>query len=93
MANLLGWLIRSGLFRNGKTRESGEMPKWQPIEDTGWLNENGGRVLRRDEGGRWRLDVGFRTAWRSRKLIGKRVRIIGERSGFDLLDVERVEAL
>lgn len=70
------------------------MPKGQQIEEIGWLNESGGHwVLRRDGGGRWRLDVGFGLAWRSRKLIGQRVRLIGKRAGFDLLDVERMEAV
>ena len=70
------------------------MPMGSQHEETGWLNENGGQwVLRRDEGGRWRLDVGFWMARRTRKLLGKRVRIVGKRSGFDLLDVDRIEAL
>ncbi|KXU30640.1 MULTISPECIES: DUF5818 domain-containing protein [Sphingobium] len=70
------------------------MPYGSHHDETGWLNETSGNwSLRRDEGGRWRLDVGFWTAWRSRKLIGKRVRVVGKRSGFDLLDVERIEAI
>ena len=70
------------------------MPMGTRHDETGWLNENDGNwVLRRDEGGRWRLDVGFWTAWRSRKLVGKRVRIVGKRADFDLLNVDRIEAL
>jgi len=70
------------------------MPMGSRHDETGWLNERDGQwILRRDEGGRWRLDVGFWTAWRSRKLIGKRVRIVGTRGEFDLLNVDRIEAL
>lgn len=62
--------------------------------ETGWLNERDGQwILRRDEGGQWRLDVGFWTAWRSRKLIGKRVHVLGTRGEFDLLNVDRIERL
>lgn len=46
-------------------------------------------VLRVDGGGQWRLDLPSRY----RKLIGRRVRVTGTRSGFDLLDVERAEAV
>jgi len=70
------------------------MPMGSRHDETGWLNERDGQwILRRDEGGRWRLDLGFWTAWRSRKLIDKRVRIVGTRGEFDLLNVDRIEAL
>jgi len=70
------------------------MPMGSRHDETGWLNERDGQwILRRDEGGRWRLDVGFWLSWRSRKLIGKRVRIAGTRGEFDLLNVDRIEAL
>ena len=70
------------------------MPMGSYHDEIGWLNESDGQwILRRDEGGRWRLDVGFWTAWRSRKLIGKRVRIVGTRGEFDLLNVDRIERL
>ena len=70
------------------------MPMGSRHDETGWLNERDGQwLLRRDEGGRWHLDVGFWTAWRSRKLISKRVRIVGTRGEFDLLNVDRIEAL
>ena len=70
------------------------MPMGSRHDETGWLNERDGQwLLRRDEGGRWRLDVGFWTAWRSKGLIGKRVRIVGTRGEFDLLNVDRIEAL
>lgn len=41
----------------------------------------------RDDGGRWRLDVGTR----GHALVGKRVRVEGVRAGFDLLDVLSIE--
>lgn len=70
------------------------MPMGTRHDETGWLNDDNGQwLLRRDEGGRWRLEVGLLMTWRSRKLVGKRVRIVGKRSGFDWLDVERIEAL
>lgn len=70
------------------------MPRGTRHDETGWLNENEGQwVLRRDEGGRWRLEVGFFMAWRTRKLLGKRVRVVGKRSDFDWLDVEKIEAI
>lgn len=66
------------------------MPLETRHEDTGLLLEHRGQlVLERDEGGTWRLDAG-RKAW---KLLGLRVRIVGIRSGFDLLDVKKVEPI
>jgi len=63
-------------------------------DETGWLNEQDGQlILRRDEGGRWRLDVGFWLWRKSRKLVGRRVRVQGVRSAFDLLDVQKLEAI
>lgn len=70
------------------------MPMGSRHDETGWLNENEGQwTLRRDEGGRWRLDVGFWLGRKARKLVGKRVRVVGKRSGFDLLDAESIEAI
>jgi hypothetical protein len=43
-------------------------------------------VLRRDDGGRWRLELDPR----DEELLGRRVRVEGVRSGFDLLDVRRI---
>lgn len=69
------------------------MPIGSHHDETGWLNDDAGQlVLRRDGGGRWRLDVGFLTRWRSRGLVGKRVRIVGVRDDFDLLAVKRITA-
>jgi hypothetical protein len=70
------------------------MPLGTRNEETGWLNDQDGeRVLRRDAGGTWRLDMGLLAHWRSRKLLGRRVRIVGKRVDFDVLAVNRVEAL
>jgi hypothetical protein len=50
------------------------------------LREKGWLILRRDDGGRWRLDADAR----AEALLGRRVTIDGVRSGFDLLDVRRI---
>ncbi|WP_414690917.1 DUF5818 domain-containing protein [Novosphingobium sp.] len=63
-------------------------------DKTGWLTERDGQwIWRRVEGSQWRLDVGFWTVWRSRKLIGKRVHVLRTRGEFDLLNVDRIEQL
>ncbi|WP_031295530.1 DUF5818 domain-containing protein [Sphingobium ummariense] len=70
------------------------MPMGSNHDESGWLNEQDGQlILRRDEAGRWRLAVGFWLWWKARKLIGKRVRVQGVRGEFDLLDVQRLEAI
>lgn len=51
------------------------------------LREGQWLVLQRDDGGRWRLDTGST----AETLLGCRVRVQGTRSGFDLLDVRRIE--
>jgi hypothetical protein len=64
------------------------MPKGTRHDETGLLLREGHfLVLQRDDGGRWRLD----TARRVERLLGRRVRVQGMRSGFDLLDVCRIE--
>jgi hypothetical protein len=63
------------------------MPRGAPIVDTGILLRDGGLVLNRDAGGTWRSDV-HRTPI---DLLGCHVRIIGKRSGHDLVDVGRIE--
>jgi len=40
-----------------------------------------------DDGGEWRLDV----SGRHRHLLGRKVRVLGTRSEFDMLDVIRIE--
>lgn len=59
------------------------------IDETGTLlREQGGFVLRRDLGGRWKLDV-HRV---SMDHIGKRARITGVVVGKGLVDVDGIEA-
>jgi hypothetical protein len=43
-----------------------------------------------DDGGMWRLDVGW--GWRARSNLNRRITVEGVRSGFDLLDVHRLQA-
>ena len=70
------------------------MPRGSYHDETGWLNERDGQlVLRRDEGGTWRLDVGFFVYRRAKRLLGKRVRLAGVRDGFDLLAVTNLSPL
>ena len=65
------------------------MPRGTHHVETGLLLE-GQRptnlILQRDDGGVWQLDASA-AAW---AFVGKRVRIIGTRAGFDLLEVEQV---
>lgn len=59
--------------------------------ETGRLQETrGGYALRRDGGGTWCLDLGWRASWRARRLVGRRAELTGVRDGFDLLAVERI---
>lgn len=61
------------------------MPKGtKHVEEGMLLMDRGQLVLERACGGTWRLDVG----WRIRRLVGRRVRIVGVRADFDLLDVK-----
>jgi Protein of unknown function (DUF5818) len=50
-----------------------------------------GYALEMDGGGMWRLDVSW--GWKARRCVDQRVTIEGVRSGFDLLDVNRVETI
>ena len=57
-------------------------------DETGLLRwDRGGLILLRDEGGRWRLEVGHRVE----KLVGQRVRGVGTRVAFDLLAVLKID--
>ena len=63
------------------------MPRGSYHTETGLLlRGKHGLVLRRDDGGEWRLDAPA-TADR---MIGQRVRLEGVRDGFDLLAVTRI---
>ena len=70
------------------------MPHGTVHDETGWLTKDGGSfALRREEGGTWRLDVGFRRIRRARSLLGCQVRVVGTRVDFDVLEVERLNAI
>lgn len=69
------------------------MPCGTVHDETGWMNRDGrSYVLRRDRGGTWRLDLGFRLMRSAARRVGQRVRIVGTRADFDALEVERLEA-
>jgi hypothetical protein len=57
-------------------------------DETGRLLRDGSSViLQRDDGGRWRLDLGCG----DEVPLGRRVRVLGTRCGFDRLAVRRVD--
>ncbi len=61
----------------------------EAIDETGMLHRlGGGFALKRDTGGLWRLDLHRVPV----DLVGKRVRVIGVRTGADRVDVEGVQA-
>lgn len=65
------------------------MPRGTIHNERGLLVVRGPALyLRTDEGGHWRLDSAPMKAW---KWIGRRVYVEGERDGFDLLAVRRIE--
>jgi hypothetical protein len=60
----------------------------EAIDETGMLlRVGGGFSLKRDAGGLWRLDLHRVPV----DLVGKRVRVIGVRTGGDVVDVEGVQ--
>lgn len=68
------------------------MPMGTTHDEAGWLNEqNGELLLRRDEGGAWRLDAGLIQTWKARRFVGARVRVQGVRVDFDTLALKRIE--
>ena len=67
------------------------MPIGSHHGESGWLNDDRGElVLRRDGGGRWRLDVGLVLGWQARKLVGRRVKVEGTRIDFDVLAARKI---
>lgn len=56
------------------------------IEEGLLLRQRGDLILQRDDGGRWRLDGDAE----AERMLGRRVRVEGIRSGFDLLEVTRI---
>lgn len=64
------------------------MPLGSLHDETGVLGKEGPYlILRRDVGGRWRLDCDPGAG----AMLGSRVRVQGIRSEFDLLDVTSIE--
>lgn len=64
------------------------MPRGSRHIETGFLFEGRqGLVLRRDDGGEWRLDAPLS----ARRLLGRHVRVDGVREGFDILAVTAIE--
>lgn len=47
-----------------------------------------GYALEMDDGGVWRLDIGW--GWKARRNLNRRVMVEGARAGFDLIDVYRL---
>lgn len=71
-------------------RKADVMPIGSYHDESGWLREDGGQLaLHRDAGGVWRLDA----AGGARHMIGQRVRVVGRRGDFDLIEVSGVTAL
>ncbi len=63
------------------------MPIGSAHDETGVIGSEAGQlILWRDDGGRWRLDAPHDAG----RHLGKRVRVTGIRSGFDLLDVQTI---
>ena len=62
------------------------MPQGSSRNDIGLFPEGRFLVLRRDDGGRWRLDTNPSTE----KLLAERVRVESLRRGFDLLGERRI---
>lgn len=59
-----------------------------PVDESGLLlREGGGFILRRDRGGLWRLELHRVPV----DLVGKRVRLVGEQSELDLVEVYGIQ--
>lgn len=70
------------------------MPRGTTHDESGRLNEQDGAfTLRLDGGGTWRLEVAGRMHRRASVLVGRRVRIVGVRDGFDLLSVMSIDEM
>ena len=66
------------------------MPRGSHHDETGLLLEDRGQLsLSCDAGGTWRLDA----AHAARRLLGQRVRVVGTRTEFDMLDVTKIAPL
>lgn len=68
------------------------MPVGSRHVEVGRLNRSGADfMLRLDGGGVWRLDAGLIAGWRAGRLVGRRVRVVGTRIGFDVLCLDSIE--
>ena len=66
------------------------MPLGAPVDETGLVLQDGPRIiLRVDDGGEWQLDLRSRHG----RPLGRRVRVQGMRSGFNLIDVDELQLL
>ena len=68
------------------------MPKGVRYEEVGLLLEGNwpaNLILQRDDGGVLRLDANAAAC----RLVGQRVRVVGTRSDFDILDVDTITAV
>ena len=66
------------------------MPIGAPVDETGLVYQAGHRlILRIDDGGEWELDLRSRHGLP----LGRKVRVRGKRSGFNLIDVDELQLL
>jgi hypothetical protein len=66
------------------------MPLGVAVDEMGLVLRDGPRIiLRVDDGGEWQLDLRSNHG----QPFGRRVRVQGKRSGFNLIDVDRLELL
>jgi hypothetical protein len=66
------------------------LPLGAAVDETGLVLQDGPRIiLRVDDGGEWQLDL----RWRHGRPLGRRVRVKGTRSGFNLIDVDELQLL
>lgn len=66
------------------------MPLGATVQEAGLVLQDGHRtILRVDDGGEWQLDL----RWRHGRPLGRRVRVKGKRSGFNVIDVDELQLL
>jgi hypothetical protein len=69
-------------------RSANGVPRKSCHDLIGMLLDDGlNLILHVSDGGRWPLDI----RGRFRRLLGRKVRVLGTRSKFDMLDVDRIE--
>lgn len=69
------------------------MARGDACDEMGWIEQaDHGLILRVQGGGWWRLDFGWRSERKARRLVGQRVRVMGVRDGFNTLAVRTIEA-